>query len=119
MKVFVQLGAAVLAALAIVPTPGTEGAAISYGKRGFAPESFDSYNGGAAGYGLRKRPFCNAFDGCGGKKRSDPSLRTSPEIIQALAGASGGGVDDIEALLLNGAMEYANTGRVKRSAIKN
>ena len=33
MKVFVQLGAAVLAALAIVPTPGTEGAAISYGKR--------------------------------------------------------------------------------------
>jgi len=83
--------------------------AASLVKRGFAPETYDSF--AAGGYGLRKRPFCNAFDGCGGKKRSDPAFGSSPDVIKALASVGGTGVEDMEALLLNG--DYA---RAKRSA---
>jgi len=81
--------------------------AASLVKRGFAPESMDAFASG--GYNLKaKRPFCNAFDGCGGKKRSADS-GLSPDateaLVKALSAAAAGSnqaADDIEELLMSG-----------------
>lgn len=48
-------------------------------KRSFAPES-DALFG--PGFSSRsKKPFCNAFTGCG-RKRSDPDVRQGPDISE-------------------------------------
>ena len=69
-------------------------------------DAFGAYNLKA------KRPFCNAFDGCGGKKRSDPSAAaflkgSSPEATEALVKALAEGAadaDDIAELLMSGGL---------------
>jgi len=73
-------------------------------KRAYVPERQNDY----ATYSQRgKRPFCNAFEGCG-KKRSDPGFGSSdPAAAEALAEVlandmATGDVDDWEQYMLKG-----------------
>jgi len=83
-------------------TNWTDSAAII--RRSYAPNGASDF----ATYNQRgKRPFCNAFEGCG-KKRSDPSLGASnPAAAEALAEVlandlATGDVDDWEQYMLKG-----------------
>merc|ERR1712001_262766 len=73
-------------------------------KRAYVPERQNDY----ATYNQRgKRPFCNAFEGCG-KKRSDPGFGASnPEAAEALAEVlandiATGDISDWEQFMLKG-----------------